>query len=288
MASFRNSALLFTGTLFWSVSIAAQMSPITKTIPVTFTGTVTNDVTNTIRLRQPDGSFANFAGPVPDYPYRVGDKVTLSFNATVPTAAFYAPGGGYRGQVAADGIYRIVMGVPAYTGGTAPGGAGNMTALNISGPAPIRQTLNSGQPTNTAGFTIVYDSNKDSYSLEFPRGNWISSLYSGPGYIYDAATNTMSLCNTGQIGSPGCSRANDVGISFRGDATSVTTGNATNVFDTAGNVAGFFSMMFSGAWDMPTYDPGTPIDVPEPGTLLLFAGGSAFLIRRQRNRDKQR
>lgn len=263
-----------------------QSAPISKTIPVTFSGTVINDVTNQIRIRQPDGTFTNYAGPVPDYPYKVGDKVTLSFNATVPTAAFYAPGGGYNGQVAADGIYRITMGVPAYTGGTGPGGIGNITAMNVNGPAPIQQTQNFVQPTNTAGFVIVYDSNKDSYSLDFRGGQWVSGRYTGPGYVYDAATNALTPCNTGQIGSPRCSTLPDTGFSLRGDATTATAGLFPLVFDQVGNVISQASLMFGGSWNLPTPNPGTPIDVPEPGTLLLFAGGSAFLIRRHRGRGK--
>jgi hypothetical protein len=261
---------------------SAQSAPISRTIPVTFTGVVVDDVANTIKIRQPDGSFANFTGPVPDYPYKKGDAVTLSFNATVPTQAFYQPGGPYTGQVAADGIYKIGIASPAYTGGTTPGGVGNMGAIDVSGP--IRPVDNNGQPTNLGGFTIVYDSNADSYSLEFPSGQWTAGKFDGPGYGYDAATGTVSATNTT------CTSANcaDGGMVLTGNSTGFSATNAP-VSGSSGGIAGFFSALFSGTWNLPTWTgngSGGSTDVPEPGMAVLFGSGALALLARRRKRVK--
>ncbi len=84
----------------------AQSAPMQRAIPIIFTGIVANDVGSSIRIRQPDGTFAAFTGPVPDYPYVKGDAVTISINANVPTRDYYTSGT-YSGQIAADGIYRV-------------------------------------------------------------------------------------------------------------------------------------------------------------------------------------
>jgi polyisoprenoid-binding protein YceI len=71
---------------------SAQTAPISKTISLTYTGTVTNAAADTIMVRQPDGTMAHYTGPLPNLPYANGDQVTISFNATVPTKAFYDSG----------------------------------------------------------------------------------------------------------------------------------------------------------------------------------------------------
>jgi hypothetical protein len=108
------------GSAFLAASLAmaspvlAQVTPTGPTsnrLNVTFTGTVTNDVTNAIRIRQPDGSTTLYQGPVPEYPYQRGDTVTIGFATDVPNRNFYnSPA--YTGQIAADGIYRIAVTSP--------------------------------------------------------------------------------------------------------------------------------------------------------------------------------
>lgn len=255
----------------------AQSAPQSRTIPVTFSGTVTNDVTQSIRIRQSDGSYTPFTGSVPDYPYRTGDAVTISFNAVVPTRAAYEAGGALANAASDDGIYRISVRNPFYSGGGLLG-IGNSTVANPSGPIDPVDTF--GQPTNTR-MTLVYDSIADSYSIDFTNGRFGSGNYQGPSYLYDATTQTLTPC-TG----PACGN-ND--FSIGGNANQLSTSNIGITGTAAGNGpqsgpgTGFFSLLFSGSWNLPSYNPGAgPIDVPEPGTMLLFGGGAAFLVRRRR------
>jgi len=260
---------------------AAQTAPISRTIPVTFTGTVTSSAGDTLMVRQPDGSMTPYTGPLPDYPYAAGDAVTISFNATLPTRAYYDSA--YAGQKAADGIYRITVSSPYYNGGTAPGGIGNSTEAEVSGP--INPALNSVQPTNTR-MTIVYDYNTDSYAIE-GAGSFFSGAYSLPGYLYDASSGTYLLCGTS--GRPSClpSASYDpilTGLSGGTGGTTVNVGNV-RVLSTdpaSGTGTGIFNLSFLGSWNLPQFGGAT--QVPEPGMLLLFAAASALLPLRRKLR----
>jgi hypothetical protein len=254
-----------------------------REIPVKFTGVVANDVGSEIRIRQPDGSFAPYTGPAPAYPYNKGDQVTISFNALVPTRQFLnSPA--YAGQIATDGLYRILVSGPnngansGYLGGTS---FGAVVTPDVSGP--INPGQNSGQPVGGRGITIVYDANKDDYSLEFPSGSFNFGSYDGPNLAYNSATNSISPCASLPANSPACDNFGTPRFSLTGDATQISTGNV-RVADTQNATGGFFSLNFLGSWNLPTFGSGTgnPTDVPAPGALFLFAGGVAVLMRRQR------
>jgi PEP-CTERM motif len=257
---------------------AAQSAPQSRTITVTFFGTVTNDVTKSIRIRQADGSYVPFTGAVPDYPYKVGDSVTISFNAVVPTRAAYEAGGALANAASADGIYRISVRNPFYASGGGPLGIGNSTIADPSGPINPVDTF--GQPTNTR-MTLVYDAIADSYSIDFTNGQFTSGAYSGPSYLYDAATQTLTPCTGSACGNGG--------FSISGNANQLATSNIGITGTAAGNGpqsgpgTGLFNLLFSGSWNLPSYNAGGgPIDVPEPATMILFAGGAAAVVRRRR------
>lgn len=278
--------LAFTLSLGAATASLAQSAPVSRTVPVTFTGVVSNDVTNEIRIRQPDGSYAPFNGPVPDYPYKKGDAVTLSFNATLPTKAFYEPGGPYRGQVAADGIYRIQLGsTPYVTPG--PGGVGVSAGVDVSGP--IGPASNFGQPNNSR-MTIVYDSKADSYSIDFANGGYAGGQFAGPGYTYDSRTGTLANC-AGPSCSPVAEDNNLFSIGSGGSSDTLRT-TPIGIFGTAGqtndpasgNRAGLFSLLFSGSWNLPSWSGGGATQVPEPGMMFLFGGGAMALIQSRRRK----
>jgi hypothetical protein len=268
---------------------SAQQAPISRTIPLVFSGVVSNDVTNAIRIRQPDGSFAPFTGPVPDYPYKVGDPVSISFNAIVPTQAFYAAGGPYQGQLAADGLYRINVGGQLGSGSgfiPGPGGVGAITNPDVSGP--ISPNAN-GLPT-AVRLTIVYDSNADSYSLEFPNGTWSAFNLNGPSYTYDPATGALAGTNVACPGgiASGCNENNPGGFAIVGTESTAVARNVP-VFTPAtptptSFIAGLFDLTFGGRWNLPTFGSGGATQVPEPGMMLLFAGGVGALMRRRREK----
>lgn len=266
-----------------AVPAMAQTAPVSRTITLTYSGVVTQGAGDTIMIRQPDGSLTRYTGPLPDFPYKPGDQIAISFDATVPTRAFY-DSGTYRGQLAADGIYSIRVSSPYYNGGTSPGGIGNSTAADVTGP--ISPALNSGQPTNTL-MTIVYDYNADSYSIS-AAGDFLSSAYAGPGFRYDAGSGQYVSCTT----SSSCltyAGADPILFALRQNADgTIGTSNiaipSTDLASPAGT--GFFSLLFSGSWNLPVFGGGGATPVPEPGMLGLFAAAFAVLPFRFRRRRK--
>jgi hypothetical protein len=230
-------------------------------------------------VRQADGTMVKFQGDLPPLPYAKGDAVTVSFNATLPTRAFY-DNPTYQGQKAVDGIYRIQVANPAYTGSN---GIGSSTIADVTGP--INPTPNSGQPTNTL-MTIVYDYNKDSYSIE-GGGNFLSSAYASPGYIYDAASRSYVACSGGvTCNASGGSDPVLTGLSAGqgNDASKIRSANiaVTSTDPASGTGTGFFNWLFSGSWNLPQHQ-GASTEVPEVG---LF-GAAALLLAWRRKRGRR-
>jgi hypothetical protein len=284
---------LGTVALWTPVDSAAQTAPLTRTVTLTFSGVVANDVAQSIEIRQPDGSYAPFTGPVPDYPYRQGDQVAISFNATLPTADFYTSST-YGGQTAADGIYRITLTGPN-NASSSPLGLGNTSGHDVAGP--IGEVLNAFQRLGLSGMTVVYDSKADTYALEYPSGAYIMSLFDGPGYAYDSRTGTLSSVGSTCAGgtATSCTVSGDGGFALRGDADSVTAtgltiwGPDTNFPETQARW-GTFDLNFEGSWGFSSNgaSSGGPVSVPEPGVALLFAFGTMMLARRRRQAAKSR
>lgn len=282
------SAVVLAGAPLAMTPATAQTAPISRTVPLTFTGTVTNDVTNTIQIRQPDGSTVPYTGPVPDYPYKAGDPITISFNATLPTKAFYEPGGPYGGQVAADGIYRIAIGGQpsggAFTPG--PGGVGVITIPDVSGPI----TGNANGTGSFARMMIVYDSKADTYSLEYPNGTWGVHDMNGPSYTYDQASGALASAQASCRGGTriGCNEINPGGFSIIGNESSASANIAiwspsANNDPNTSYIDGLFRMVINGSWNLPTWNgSGGSTEVPEPGMALMFGSGALALLRRRR------
>lgn len=232
---------------------------------VTFTGTVTNDVSDTIMIRQPNGTSTPYQGPVPAYDYRRGDQVTISFLTDVPTSAYYAANPSV--PRAADGIYRF--NVRSAQGGNF--GFGVTREFDVSGPVAPANSFGLG------GITLVYDTNDESYSLEFPNGTWAAGDLEAPGYRYDAGTGALLSSRTSCF-DVNCARLN-------GSATGATLSVPIASSSTPDRL-GSFLLFLSGSWNLPVRDPGQPTPVPEPGSMLLFAGGAAWLVRRAKRRHK--
>ena len=267
-----------------AMPLAAQTGPQQRTISIQFTGVVTNEISDTIKVRQPDGSFSTFTGPVPDYPYKKGDSVTIGYNTIVPTKAYYDEA--YRGQIAADGIYRIQV-IGTNNGSLTTFGQ----ARNFDVSGPISPVPSNGQPLGLGGMIIVYDSNKDSYSLELPGGAWSASKFDAPGYNYDPATGRLTPSQTSCLDGTGgsCVRTGDGGFALTGDQRSVSANNIP-IYNTAGALpenagrTGGFSLLFAGIWNLPFFGSGggDPVDVPEPASVLFFGAGAGLLGWRRR------
>ncbi len=280
-------ALRFTALLAPLLAAAMPTSALAalyREIPVTFTGVVANDVTDSIMIRQPDGSSVPYTGPVPDYPYKKGDAISISFNTILPTQEYYTDPG-YTGQIAADGIYRINVFGPGNTGtdffGVAPD-------FDVSGP--MTPTSNAGQDLAINGMTIVYDSNADSYSMDFASGGWLASLMDAPGFLYDPALGTLSASrSTCQGGSPSnCILFGDGGFTLTGGGASASAAIPLYSSGSASSVAGLYNLLFSGKWSLPTFGSSSGggstggTEVPEPGMALLFGIAAWAVVARQR------
>jgi len=241
----------------------AQM-PQSRPLTVTFSGTVTNDVSDTIMIRQPNGSLTPYQGPVPAYDYRRGDQVAISFTTNVPTSAYYAANPSV--PRAADGIYRFNVAGPNGNGN----GFGVTRNFDVTGP--LRPATDFG----IGGITLVYDANGDSYGIEFPRGSWGASYLSGPSYTYDGGTGAL-IATSRNCFTASCTD----GATLTGNANTVELRNQVGNPNEPTGAVGFFSLLFSGSWNLPTSTPGQPVPVPEPGSILLFGAGAAWLARRQ-------
>lgn len=256
----------------------AQVSPLnatTNSVRLVFTGVVTNDVTNTIMLRQPDGSFTKFTGPVPDYPYKVGDTIAVSFNTVLPNKNFYEQPQ-FAGQKSADGIYKFNLVGPA----GATNNLGVIQGTDVTGPI----SPGGFAPVSIRGLTVVYDANQDGYSLALPTDEWSLVGLNYPNYLYNPNTNQFT--NTGQ----GCvGTLCEPGGFIRGNATNATVASTVSgniVFGSSlfPEIAGFFSglSLGSASWNLPQYNAGNPTEVPEPGMVILFGAGATALLRRRR------
>lgn len=264
--------------------VPAQAQILQTTVPITFTGVVSNAVSDTIMIRQPDGSFVPYTGPVPAYPYDQGTPVKITFNATLPTKEYYASPQ-YKGQIAADGIYRLQLATPSIT---------NTNGLNTI-TTPLTDL---GGPTGTFGqqptafINIVFDTNTNTYSLE-GSGKFLAAYYSGPGYRYDGTTGQLIGCSSGaecSNGLPGSFHLTGPGDNlFRltGDSTGtqVSTGYIPIIDDITNGIAGYFGLTLKGSWNLPQFGGGAT-QVPEPGVLGLFGTGVLLLAIRRRRRPK--
>jgi hypothetical protein len=241
---------------------AQSNAPQTRGLSVKYSGIITNDVTDTLMIRQPDGTFTRYMGTVPNYEYTKGDAVTVSFSTTVPTKAYYDAN---NVPPSADGIYRF-----SYAG---PIGNGN--GFGVSRDFDISGSFGRAIDFGGGGITIVYDSNVDTYSLEFRDGGFAIGAFSGPGYNYNA--NTGALLS----GFVGFANEGSGGPVLRGNAADLRLSVPVGIDAPGGGNAGSFTLGFNGSWNLPTY---SATQVPEPASIGLFAGGLALLQRARRRK----
>jgi hypothetical protein len=240
----------------------------TRTLNVKYSGVVTNDVTDTIMIRQPDGTVARYTGNVPNYEFKKGDNVTISFDTTMPTKAYYDAG---TAPKSADGIYRFQVGTRV-SGVFGFGSVENPDVTGSLGPRGLYVL---------SGLTIVYDANNETYSIEFRDSGFFLADVQAPSYLYDANTGALLSSPTNCFTPAECGGGGLIAGNATEAKLTVDTGRSDGVTDPQllGR-SGSFTLGFSGGWNLPTYEP---TQVPEPASIGIFAGG-LFLLQRARRR----
>lgn len=271
-----------------SISMLAISSPsqaqdmeLTRPITVSYTGTVVDDVRNSIRIMQPDGSTVPYVGPVPDYPYNKGDQVNISFQTVVPTSAYYDR---YVGQQSSDGMYRFrVYGPSNSYPPIDPNGFGKTNSFDVSGP--IKQDVGNGELLGSSGLFIVYNANNDTYGID-PASSWLAGNFDAPTYVYDFVSQSMRLSNTSCLFYGQCENA---GLVLSGAGGNVSLGKrrgdqiAMQIGDSSQpNLVGFFDFNLTGGWTVST----NATQVPEPSVIVLFGSAAAGLMFARRRKRK--
>lgn len=243
--------------LFVALFIAqpALAEPIPATVE--FKGTITASAPDTLIVNgQP------WTGPLPDYPYKAGDQITVSFVAT--------PGSAVQ---SADGLYRYTIVGPGQTSSISGSNYAQTGAIDVSGPIAGGGFVN--------GMTLVYDANTGSYTIELPQDRYTLSLFDGPGYLYDPASNSLALTSTTSQPGGSCFASGAGCFNITGNLSGGSVDRAP-VWGTDGSRRGIFSVLFSGDWFVNGSKVGGSTQVPEPGALGLMLAALVPLALRRR------
>jgi len=256
----------------------------TSTIPVTFTGTVSTSFGDTVKIKQADGSYATYTGPLPSFAYQDGQAISISFNATVPNAAYYAANPSAANLTrAADGQYRITLysDTSGMAGLSIPG-IGTGSAPTVSDGITATGNPRSGG-TSTLAVTLMYNATTDTYSIA-PGSAFVAGYFTGPGFLYDAATGSLIPCS-GAACDPAGTGANLFSLVGNTAGTQVGAYNIPILDSITGALVGLYTMVFSGSWSFGGNANGAT-EVPEPGMLALFGAGALVPIWRRRRARK--
>ena len=274
-----------------SVALATSATPALADTPdgyvdLTFTGTVTRSIDETINVRNPDGSTVTLSGDnVPAYVYRVGD----SMSTTIRFATNDWHGNSMLDNPACGGNFSLAFG----TGG---GGTGcSLEAVTIETPFGYAQLGGIGGDSRSSITGLNLSLKDGQWDLSAPDGSY-SFQYVGVNPIYyDSATGTLSgadynpcvnayNCMAGII--QGTLNTLSFFVPIAGDYGKTTqlvgydAGSAGKVL-----VTGSYSFSSSGGQTSSGGgSSGGPTEVPEPSMLALFGVGAAAVMLRRRRR----
>lgn len=275
---------------FSAVPASAELK---RQLDIVYTGVVTKNAQNTLVVANPDGTKSPYTGPLPQIEGLLGDTVTIKFSAPVPTREFFS----FRpDQVPTDGLYRIYVSTADYEHPVTGFGFGATNLGQLDGAALTATYISRGYDTINTRQTmmIVYDLNTDSYSIQ--GGSYLSSTWLADGYKFDRATQTFIPCRYDCV-PVGDLRANTASLTSSADNNTLTSSNIPVFLADPPQSIGSFFWEFFGSWNLPTFTAsssggstsggssssgGTPIDVPEPGMLVLFGLAAAALPLRRR------
>ena len=133
------------------VTAVTQSAPLMETVPVTYSGLALDWFADSIRIVQPDGSLAEYRGPMPNLPLGAGDSISISFDLRKPRGIAFDTAT-YTGQTSASGTYRIAVNQTLQSQGASwqviGGGAADATnTIPVNASAPL-----------SASYSVAYDS----------------------------------------------------------------------------------------------------------------------------------
>ena len=247
----------------------------TRILPITFTGTITTAAADTLKIRQGDGSYAPYAGALPEPAYVSGQSVKVSFKASVPNANYYAINPTAAAMTRApDGRYRITL----YSEGSGLAGLSVPGIGTAGAPVVSGGIVATGNPKNGGGMTLAltlyFDPLTDSYTIA-PGSSFVAGYFSGPSYLYDAAAGALVPC-TGAGCDPTGTGANLFGLTGNAANTQVSAVNVPVLNSAGGGLAGLYTMVLSGAWTLGStvtqhVADNVPAPVPEPAVVAPLA-----------------
>ncbi len=241
------------------------------TVEVKFVGMITGSAADTLMING-----QKWTGPLPDFPYKAGDQITVSMNVR-PSGEYLDPN--YPSKPV-DGIYRFsVIGASQLQNFPSATAIAPITAMDVSGPISAAGGIQTSQ-----GLVMTYNSNSGTWGMEMPTGSYSLFQFDGPGYLYDPASDSLSLTSTTRDPVYGCTDQGSGCFGLSGSMTDSAIRRAP-VYGTDGSTRGFFSMLFSGDWFVNgVKQGGGSTEVPEPGQLGMMALALLPLIARRRRR----
>lgn len=272
-------SLLIAGTLSAATATAQTLDNSIVQKLITFTGTVTNDVTSTVSLT---GGLAPLQAPIPSYLLQPGDAFSITVDVTTVSDSYLVN----TGQQTIDGSY--VLPIQVQFSGNSP--LARLNDVTFGGAFTLVHQSET-PPFSTTGLNLMHDVQSGSYALDMPNGQLSVRPVSGPGWLYDfdegALTSVDNNCFGGNYS--GCASLLLGGFQLSGDLNILSAQvpiysapTATRESSRVGN----FQIDISGSWDLPGFSSsgssgGGATDVPAPAALWLFgfAGLSLLAMR---------
>ncbi len=237
------------------VTAVPQSVSETRIVPVSYFGRVAYD--GGIDIFQPDGSTARYAGPVPTLPVSPGDVVRFKYEAQVPVGL---SGGAtqYTGLKAVDGLYDISFHSPNLASGRTAGKGGvSPDAFKKPGGGFKGGAGGNGGTSGSNG--VAFNSNTGETKPLGEVQQPVAEPAAEP--VAPLAAVTVSQEPAAQKNAPPKPAAAAVTQTKSGAAPEEASKTPEN-------------------WDTP--NPGGPIPVPEPGSMLILAAGTAAIFGRRR------
>ena len=246
-----------------------------------FNGTVQNDPSDSIVIRNGTVNPDPYTGDPIAFPYQVGEVISFAFHVLLPVGSIRPP---------ADGIYRFR---PALSSGSPDAAQTGFTVRRADGS--LDQDFRAAVDLNDFGYELIYNSNPgipdaQRLTLDISGGRTVQATLRGPGYELDPTTGNIGLGAGGRCDErdrEGCS-----GLSI-GEFDASVSGIPIVQIDPQSSQPfpkGFFSepLRLSGQWSVPVVSDNNPTPVPAPSALLLLGIALSSLAWRYRSNSMRK